>query len=252
MATFTGFDGTDMYYVEEGVGSPVVLLHGLSVDTAQNWMSPGIWSRLVEAGHRVVGFDARGHGRSGKPHDPSAYEHDAMVKDVSACFDRLGLAEADLAGYSMGASTALQFAARDDPRPPAGAGRDRRRPQAVGRRGRSACRHAEAVARRDRGRRPGRARGPCGADSPEGLRGARQRPRRDRRLTARRPPSSVAGYGVGGGRVPDFGGVRESGRLADGAGGGAAQRGGPGGGGRSRDAVRNPELAKAMVRFLVD
>jgi pimeloyl-ACP methyl ester carboxylesterase len=114
VATFTGFDGTDMYYDEEGAGSPVVLLHGLSVDTAQNWMSPGIWSRLVEAGHRVVGFDARGHGRSGKPHDPLAYEHDAMVKDVAACFDQLGLAEADLAGYSMGASTALQFAARDD------------------------------------------------------------------------------------------------------------------------------------------
>ena len=112
MATFTGFDGTDLYYEEEGVGSPVVLLHGLSVDTDQNWMSPGIWSGLVEAGHRVVGFDARGHGHSGKPHDPSAYEHDAMVKDVAACFDQLGLAEADLAGYSMGASTALQFAAR--------------------------------------------------------------------------------------------------------------------------------------------
>ena len=114
MATFTGFDGTDMHYEEEGAGSPIVLLHGLSVDTAQNWMSPGIWPRLVEAGHRVVGFDARGHGRSGKPHDRSAYEHDAMVKDVEACFDQLGLDEADLAGYSMGASTALQFAARND------------------------------------------------------------------------------------------------------------------------------------------
>lgn len=114
MATFRGFDGTVMYYEEEGAGSPVVLLHGLSVNTEQNWMSPGIWSQLVKAGHRVVGFDARGHGRSGKPHDPSAYQHDAMVKDVAACFDRLGLAEADLAGYSMGASTALQFAATDD------------------------------------------------------------------------------------------------------------------------------------------
>ena len=37
-----------------------------------------------------------------------------MVKDVEACFDQLGLDEADLAGYSMGASTALQFAARND------------------------------------------------------------------------------------------------------------------------------------------
>jgi pimeloyl-ACP methyl ester carboxylesterase len=110
VATFSGFDGTELYYEEEGAGPTVVLLHGLSADTQQNWKAPGIWSALVEAGHRVVGFDARGHGRSGKPHDPSAYANDAMVKDVSACFDQLELAEAHLAGYSMGASTALQFA----------------------------------------------------------------------------------------------------------------------------------------------
>jgi pimeloyl-ACP methyl ester carboxylesterase len=113
MATFTGSGGTELSYEEEGAGSPVVLLHGLSADTEQNWKAPGIWTALAETGHRVIGFDARGHGRSGKPHDPSAYADDAMVKDVAACFDHLGLAEADLAGYSMGASTALRFAARD-------------------------------------------------------------------------------------------------------------------------------------------
>ena len=113
MATFAGTFWTDLSYEEEGTGSPVVLLHGLSVDTQQNWRAPGIWSALVDAGHRVIGFDARGHGRSGKPHDPAAYEEDAMVKDVAACFDQLGLTGVDLAGYSMGASTALQFAARD-------------------------------------------------------------------------------------------------------------------------------------------
>jgi pimeloyl-ACP methyl ester carboxylesterase len=113
VATFSGLDGTDLYYEEEGAGPTVVLLHGLSADTEQNWKAPGIWSALVEAGHRVVGFDARGHGRSAKPHDPAAYAHDAMVKDVAACFDQLELAEVDLAGYSMGAATALQFAGRD-------------------------------------------------------------------------------------------------------------------------------------------
>jgi pimeloyl-ACP methyl ester carboxylesterase len=113
VATFAGFSGTGLYYEEEGTGSPVVLLHGLSVDTEQNWRAPGIWSSLVDAGHRVIGFDARGHGHSGKPHDPAAYEDDAMVKDVAACFDQLSLTGVDLAGYSMGASTALQFAAKD-------------------------------------------------------------------------------------------------------------------------------------------
>jgi pimeloyl-ACP methyl ester carboxylesterase len=113
MATCTSFDGTKLYYEEEGAGAPVVLLHGLSVDLNGNWKAPGIWSTLVEAGHRVIGYDARGHGQSDKPHEPSAYEDDAMVRDVGSMLDELRLRETDLVGYSMGASTALQFAARD-------------------------------------------------------------------------------------------------------------------------------------------
>ena len=114
MATFTSFDGTKLFYEEEGAGAPVVLLHGLSVDTDGNWKAPGIWAALVDAGHRVIGFDARGHGRSDKPHDPPAYQDDAMVRDVAAMLDELSLDETDLVGYSMGASTALQFAGRDE------------------------------------------------------------------------------------------------------------------------------------------
>ena len=113
MATFSSFDGIDLCYEQEGLGRPVVLLHGLSVDTDVNWKAPGIWRALVDAGHRVVGFDARGHGRSEKPHEPAAYEDGAMVKDVAALLDALSLDRIDLVGYSMGASTGLQFAGRD-------------------------------------------------------------------------------------------------------------------------------------------
>jgi pimeloyl-ACP methyl ester carboxylesterase len=112
MTIFSSFDGTKLFYEVEGAGRPVVLLHGLSVDTATNWNAPGIWSALVAADKRVIGLDARGHGRSDKPHEPSAYERDAMVRDVSALLDELQLQETDLVGYSMGASTALQFAPR--------------------------------------------------------------------------------------------------------------------------------------------
>ena len=112
MTTFSSFDGTKLSYEMEGTGRPVVLLHGLSVDTDTNWKAPGIWSALIAADRRVVGLDARGHGLSDKPHEPSAYEKDAMVKDVSTLLDELRLEETDLVGYSMGASTALQFARR--------------------------------------------------------------------------------------------------------------------------------------------
>ncbi len=110
MATFTTFDGTHLHYDEEGGGTPVILLHGLSSSTKGNWQDPGIWTVLVEAGKRVIGLDARGHGRSEKPHDRSAYANQAMVRDVRAFFDHLGLEHADLVGYSMGAGTAIRFA----------------------------------------------------------------------------------------------------------------------------------------------
>ena len=110
MAEFATFDGIELHYEEEGAGPPVVLLHGLSSSTKGNWRDPGIWSALVDSGKRVIGLDARGHGRSAKPHDPSSYRDRAMVRDVGAFFDHLGLERTDLVGYSMGAATAIRFA----------------------------------------------------------------------------------------------------------------------------------------------
>jgi pimeloyl-ACP methyl ester carboxylesterase len=111
--TFDTFDGLPLSYQEEGAGSVVVLLHGFTSSTNGNWRRPGIWQSLVDDGRRVVGLDARGHGRSAKPHDPHAYEHSAMVRDVAALLDHLHLASVDLVGYSMGAATAVRFAAQD-------------------------------------------------------------------------------------------------------------------------------------------
>ena len=110
MAEFATFDGIELHYEEEGAGPPVVLLHGLSSSIKGNWRDPGIWSALVDSGKRVIGLDARGHGRSAKPHDPSSYRDRAMVRDVGAFFDHLGLERTDLVGYSMGAATAIRFA----------------------------------------------------------------------------------------------------------------------------------------------
>jgi pimeloyl-ACP methyl ester carboxylesterase len=88
-----------------------VLHHGFVADADSNWVAPGVVKALVAAGHEVLAPDARGHGRSQKPHDPDRYGEQRMARDLDVLFDVVGAAEVDLVGYSMGAVVALIFAA---------------------------------------------------------------------------------------------------------------------------------------------
>ena len=90
-------------------GFPIVLLHGLTA--TRRYVVMG--SRLLErAGHRVVAYDARGHGRSTPAPDPGAYGYEQLAADLLAVLDALGLQRAMLAGASMGAHAAVRFALR--------------------------------------------------------------------------------------------------------------------------------------------
>jgi pimeloyl-ACP methyl ester carboxylesterase len=104
MPMFTTFDGHSIAYTEAGSpeGPPVLLHHGFAADTVTNWTRPGIIKVLAQTGRRVVALDARGHGQSDKPHDPVAYDGNAMTKDVQALLDHLSMEAVDLVGYSMG------------------------------------------------------------------------------------------------------------------------------------------------------
>lgn len=114
MGSFTASDGVEIVYDDHpGDGVPVVLHHGFAASAAANWDAPGITARLIGSGRRVVALDARGHGRSGTPHDPAAYDAPAMPRDVSSLLDHLGVDEVDLVGYSMGGFVALDVATRD-------------------------------------------------------------------------------------------------------------------------------------------
>ena len=118
MSVFKSFDGTRIHYQQWGTRSgrpPVVLHHGYVANARANWLWTGIVPRLTAAGHHVVALDARGHGRSAKPHDPARYGEAIMARDVAALLDELSLEQADLVGYSMGATVAL-IAATEDPR----------------------------------------------------------------------------------------------------------------------------------------
>jgi pimeloyl-ACP methyl ester carboxylesterase len=92
---------------EAGEGTPVVLLHGLTA--TRRYVVMG--SRALErSAHRVVAYDARGHGASTGAEDPDAYDYDDLVEDLRNVMDDRGIDGAVLAGASMGAHTAVRMA----------------------------------------------------------------------------------------------------------------------------------------------
>lgn len=98
-------DSVEIHYRAEGSGQPLVLLHGFT-DNSETWSEYGFAQPLLAAGRRLIMIDARGHGRSGRPHDAAAYAPRARAADVVAVLDALRLPRADLLGYSMGGWTA--------------------------------------------------------------------------------------------------------------------------------------------------
>jgi len=69
---FFDSNGIQIHYYDRGSGEPVVLVHGGFGDAA-SWDTRGVTGALADAGYRVIAFDMRGHGQSGKPHDPADY-----------------------------------------------------------------------------------------------------------------------------------------------------------------------------------
>ena len=107
-------NGIALNYVVAGEGPTILLVHGFASNIAMNWIGPGWIDALVGAGWQVVAFDHRGHGESGKPHDPEAYRPHEMVADAIAILDGLGIERAVWMGYSMGARVGA-FAAISHP-----------------------------------------------------------------------------------------------------------------------------------------
>jgi pimeloyl-ACP methyl ester carboxylesterase len=93
----------EIAYLDQGEGDPIILVHGFASNKEANWVHPGWISTLVIAGRRVIALDDRGHGQSSKLYDPADYHTQLMADDVRALMDHLGIARADVMGYSMGA-----------------------------------------------------------------------------------------------------------------------------------------------------
>jgi pimeloyl-ACP methyl ester carboxylesterase len=100
-------DGVELSVSDDGEGPAVVLLHGLTATRRYVVMGP---RSLERSGHRVIAYDARGHGRSSPAVDPSAYEYADLSADLESVMDASGVDRAVLAGASMGAHTLLWLA----------------------------------------------------------------------------------------------------------------------------------------------
>ncbi len=99
---FFDSNGVRIRYVDVGAGDPVFLLHG-NGGSVQEWATTGVLQSLSRD-FRVIAMDARGHGKSDKPHDPAAYGRELSL-DVLRLMDHLGIPKAHVIGYSMGAQT---------------------------------------------------------------------------------------------------------------------------------------------------
>lgn len=91
-----------------GEGTPIVLCHGLTA--SRRYVVHG--SRALErAGHRVVTYDARGHGESDPAPPGQSYGYPELIADLGRVIEaEVGAERFILGGHSMGAHTAVGYA----------------------------------------------------------------------------------------------------------------------------------------------
>jgi len=99
-------DGVDFYYEVEGAGEPLILIRGFG-SNADHWHPQVV---AFSPHFRVVTFDNRGIGRSGKPDVP--YSISMMADDAVGILDGIGISGAHVLGLSMGGMIAQNIAVR--------------------------------------------------------------------------------------------------------------------------------------------
>ncbi len=100
-------DGLPMYYEDHGAGPPLVLLHGAG-STAQT--SFGALIPALAKHHRVIAPEQQALGHTPDIDRPRTFAQEA--DDTAALLERLGIAEADVIGFSNGGIVAMELAMR--------------------------------------------------------------------------------------------------------------------------------------------
>jgi pimeloyl-ACP methyl ester carboxylesterase len=102
---YASVNGLQLYYEVRGSGRPLVLLHGglLTID-----LNFGRLLGPLGASRQVIAVELQGHGHTADTGRPMTIE--ALAGDVVALLDHLGIAEADLFGFSLGGLVACAVA----------------------------------------------------------------------------------------------------------------------------------------------
>lgn len=106
-AQYRVVDGTAIRMIDTGTGTPVVFIHGIGA-SMYGWRYA--LPAALAAGYRVIAFDNRGFGFSGKP--AHGYSNADYARLVVALLDSLGVSSAVLVGHSMGGAIAAEVALR--------------------------------------------------------------------------------------------------------------------------------------------
>ncbi|MFZ5561951.1 MAG: alpha/beta fold hydrolase [Pseudomonadota bacterium] len=97
----------ELFYEDQGSGWPVVLIHGWPL-SSRSWEKQLL--PLLAAGFRVITYDRRGFGESGKP--SCGYDYDTLARDLHELLTALNVEEATLVGFSMGGGEVARYLGR--------------------------------------------------------------------------------------------------------------------------------------------
>lgn len=109
---FAKNNGINIHYELEGEPRAplLVMQHGLA-SSLETWRDSGYVARLAPD-YSLILVNARGHGKSDKPHDPAFYSPQAFTGDILAVLDALKIKKTGYMGYSMGGSIGFHGIAR--------------------------------------------------------------------------------------------------------------------------------------------
>lgn len=107
MPTLATSDRTELFFTDEGTGSPVVFTHSWALNSDQwNYIVAG----LLDEGLRCVTYDRRGHGRSDR--HGRGWNMDLLADDLADLLEHLDLTDVTLVGHSMGCSEIARYVTR--------------------------------------------------------------------------------------------------------------------------------------------